>query len=128
MTEPLDLFPEPGKSGGGRRGGARPPLADRMRPKSFDEFEGGEALVGPRTLLGTAVATGNVPSVILWGPPGSGKTTLARLLAESSKARFEQFSAVTSGVKEVREVIERARTARRAAGTPTILFVDEIHR
>ena len=116
-----------GTEGRGRRA-VRPPLADRMRPRSFDEFEGREALLGPGTLLGTAVQTGNVPSIILWGPPGSGKTTMARLLAESSRARFEQFSAVTSGVKEVREVIERARAARRANGAPTLLFVDEIHR
>ncbi len=123
MSETLGLFPEPE----GRRT-VRAPLADRMRPRTFEEFEGGVSLVGPGTLLGTAIQTGDVPSIILWGPPGSGKTTLARLLAESSRARFEQFSAVTSGVKEVREVIERARTARRASGAPTILFVDEIHR
>jgi putative ATPase len=123
MNETLGLFPE----SEGRRP-VRAPLADRMRPRTFEEFEGGVSLVGPGTLLGTAIQTGDVPSIILWGPPGSGKTTLARLLAESSRARFEQFSAVTSGVKEVREVIERARTARRASGAPTILFVDEIHR
>ena len=123
MTDSMELFPE----SAGRKA-ARPPLADRMRPRTFEEFEGGASLLGPGTLLGTAVQTGNVPSIILWGPPGSGKTTLARLLAEASRARFEQFSAVTSGVKEVREVIERARTARRANGAPTILFVDEIHR
>jgi putative ATPase len=123
MNETLGLFPE----SEGRRP-VRAPLADRMRPRTFEEFEGGASLVGPGTLLGTAIQTGDVPSIILWGPPGSGKTTLARLLAESSRARFEQFSAVTSGVKEVREVIERARTARRASGAPTILFVDEIHR
>jgi putative ATPase len=123
MSETLGLFPE----SEGRRP-VRAPLADRMRPRTFEEFEGGASLVGPGTLLGTAIQTGDVPSIILWGPPGSGKTTLARLLAESSRARFEQFSAVTSGVKEVREVIERARIARRASGAPTILFVDEIHR
>ena len=127
MTDSLDLFPESGGSGGGGRRASRAPLADRMRPKSFDEFEGREALVGPGTLLGTAVATGNVPSVILWGPPGTGKTTLARLLAEASRARFEQFSAVTSGVKELRELIDEAARERRA-GVRTALFVDEIHR
>ena len=124
MSDALDLFPEPER---GRRA-PRAPLPDRMRPRDFEEFEGGEALLGPDTLLGTAVRTGSVPSLIFWGPPGSGKTTLARLLAEKGRARFEQFSAVTSGVKEVREVIERARTARRANGAPTILFVDEMHR
>jgi len=126
MSGPLDLFPEEG--GGRRRAAATVPLADRMRPRSLEEFEGREKLLAPGTLLGNAIESGNVPSIVLWGPPGSGKTTLARLLSTASGARFEQFSAVTSGVKDVREVIERARTARRASGSATILFVDEIHR
>ncbi len=124
MTDPLELFPD-------RPSGRRPaqaPLADRMRPRALDEFEGREALVGSGTLLGAALESGALPSIIFWGPPGSGKTTLARLLALASGADFVAFSAVTSGVKEVREVIERARTARRAKGTSTLLFVDEIHR
>jgi len=99
-----------------------------MRPRTLEEFEGKEKLLAPGTLLGSAIESGDVPSIVLWGPPGSGKTTLARLLSQASGARFEQFSAVTSGVKDVREVIERARTSRRASGTATILFVDEIHR
>ena len=126
MSGSLDLFPDEG--GGRGRAGARVPLADRMRPRSLEEFEAREKLLAPGTLLGNAIESGNVPSIILWGPPGSGKTTLARLLSQASGARFEQFSAVTSGVKDVREVIERARSARRASGSATILFVDEIHR
>jgi len=121
---PLDLFPD---RPGGRRA-AQTPLADRMRPRSLEEFEGRDALVGPGSMLGAAVESGVLPSVIFWGPPGSGKTTLARLLARASGADFVAFSAVTSGVKEVREVIERARVARRATGAATLLFVDEIHR
>jgi putative ATPase len=122
----MDLFPET-PSGSNRRE-ASTPLAERMRPRTLDEFEGREALVGPGTLLGAALESGALPSVILWGPPGCGKTTLARLLAKASRADFVAFSAVTSGVKEVREVIERARTARKARGSATLLFVDEIHR
>ena len=126
MSGPLDLFPEEG--GGRGRAAAHAPLADRMRPRTLEEFEGREKLLAMGTLLGNAIESGSVPSIILWGPPGSGKTTLARLLSQVSGTRFEQFSAVTSGVKEVREVIERARTARRATNSATILFVDEIHR
>ena len=119
-----DLFPD---RPGGRRA-AQTPLAYRIRPRTLEEFEGREAFLGPGSLLGSALESGVLPSLILWGPPGSGKTTLARLLAKASGADFVAFSAVTSGVKDVREVIERARTARRATGTATLLFVDEIHR
>jgi len=123
MAEPLDLFPEEK-----RRRTPRPPLAERMRPRTFDEFVGQEELLRPGSLLRTAVERGELPSLIFWGPPGSGKTTLARLIAQASGSHFVAFSAVTSGVKEVREVIERARVERKAHGAATLLFVDEIHR
>jgi len=126
VTDSFDLFPE--QPGGRRRAAAQTPLAERMRPRTLAEFEGREALLGPGSLLGTSIQSGKLPSIIFWGPPGSGKTTLARLLAVASGADFVAFSAVTSGVKEVREVIERARVARRASNTATLLFVDEIHR
>jgi putative ATPase len=123
MAEPLDLFPEEK-----RRRTTRPPLAERMRPRTFEEFVGQEELLKPGSLLRSAVDRKEIPSLIFWGPPGSGKTTLARLIAQASGSHFAAFSAVTSGVKEVREVIERARLERKARGIPTLLFVDEIHR
>jgi putative ATPase len=99
-----------------------------MRPRSLDEIVGQEHLLGPGRVLRTAIETGRLHSMILWGPPGSGKTTLASLMASVAGARFMAFSAVLSGVKEIREVIAEAETERRRRGQRTILFVDEIHR
>jgi putative ATPase len=105
----------------------RPPLAERMRPRSLEEFVGQEHLVGKGRFLSSVLKAEQPPSLIFWGPPGSGKTTLAHLIATSTKCRFVFFSAVLSGVKEVRELVAEARV-RRQRGERTILFVDEIHR
>jgi len=104
------------------------PLAARMRPRSLDEFVGQESLVGPGAPLRDLIEKDRVPSLILWGPPGCGKTTLAAILARTTGARFEPFSAVTEGIPRVRELIEQAAERRRGGGPDTILFVDEIHR
>ncbi|KAB2959264.1 MAG: replication-associated recombination protein A [Candidatus Methylomirabilis oxygeniifera] len=103
------------------------PLAERMRPRTLQEFVGQEHLLGEGKLLRRAMEAGELPSLILWGPPGSGKTTLAFLLAERCKATFQPFSAVTSGIKEIKEVIVRAQQER-GYGRRTLLFIDEIHR
>src|SRR5213593_1338618 len=102
------------------------PLAERMRPKSLDEFVGQEHLLGPGKLLRGMVEAGKIHSLILWGPPGSGKTTLARILASAAGATCVQFSAVTSGVKDLKKVIQEAEELHRL-GKPTVLFIDEIH-
>ncbi|HWI05631.1 MAG TPA: replication-associated recombination protein A [Acidimicrobiales bacterium] len=104
------------------------PLAARMRPASLDEVVGQEHLLGPKGPLRRLIEADRMSSVILWGPPGTGKTTLAKLIAATTSRSFEQLSAVTAGVKDVREVVERARRRLAEQGTGTILFLDEIHR
>ena len=104
------------------------PLATRMRPERIEEVLGQDHILGPSRPLGRSLETGNLFSIIFWGPPGSGKTTIARLIAQYSNFPFQSFSAVLSGVKELREVIDSAKKTFRYELKPTILFVDEIHR
>ncbi len=123
MSQPFDLLPPDSTP-------ERPaPLADRMRARTLDEFLGQADIIGPGTLLRATLDAGEIKqSMILWGPPGSGKTTLARLIASRVKNRFVPFSAVTSGIGEVKRVIEEARKLRSVDPLPLLLFVDEIHR
>jgi putative ATPase len=118
--ESLELFASERRA----PGSASAPLAERMRPRTLDEMVGQPQLLGAGAGLRALVAAGKLPSLILWGPPGCGKTTIARLLAESVHAHFESLSAVTAGVKEIRAVVEHAQHRRGA----TVLFLDEIHR
>lgn len=104
------------------------PLAERVRPASLADMLGQEHLLGEGKLLARAIEADRVPSMILWGPPGSGKTTLARVVAQSTNARFIPFNAVLGGVPELRQILDEARAARAYEGKRTILFVDEIHR
>ncbi|HTP65262.1 MAG TPA: replication-associated recombination protein A [Geobacteraceae bacterium] len=104
------------------------PLAERMRPRTLEEFEGQAHLLGAGKLLRQLIESDQLASLIFWGPPGSGKTTLARIIANVSKAHFIYFSAILSGVKEIREIVKEAEETRKYHGGKTILFVDEIHR
>ena len=104
------------------------PLAERMRPATFDELVGQADILGPGKPLREAIERDRLQSIILWGPPGTGKTTLARLIAKVTRARFVSFSAVLAGIKEIKEVMAAAERTRRATGRRTIVFVDEIHR
>lgn len=123
--QPFDLFDDQ------PRGTSAPPgapLAARMRPRNLDEFFGQEQVVGEGKLLRRAIEADELRSAIFWGPPGTGKSSLASIIAQTTKSSFESYSAVTSGVADIRRVIERARERRKLYSQKTILFVDEIHR
>ena len=118
MMEQLSLFDDRKQSA---------PLASRLRPESLDEYVGQSHLIGDGKILRRLIETDQVSSMIFWGPPGVGKTTLARIIARQTQAEFVEFSAVTSGIKEVKEVMNQAEQNRRM-GIRTLLFTDEIHR
>ena len=124
MNESSDLFQYSNQNAGHQSA----PLAHKMRPSSLEEFVGQEQVLGEGKPLRLWIMTDRVPSMIFWGPPGCGKTTLAQVIAQHTRARFESLSAVLSGVREIKEVVMRAQQTRSIEGRKTILFVDEIHR
>jgi putative ATPase len=121
---PLNLFAEAARA----RAARHAPLAARMRPRSLDEFVGQEHLVGEGRVLRRAIDADQLPSMVFWGPPGAGKTTLARIIASLTQSHFEPVSAVASGVADLRRVVAEARDRLGEQGLRTILFIDEIHR
>ncbi|MBC7690408.1 MAG: replication-associated recombination protein A [Methylotenera sp.] len=127
MSDLFD-FGEEQTSEGGTIGPNAGPLAHRMRPRTLDDFTGQEKVLGPGKPLRHWIETDRVPSLILWGPPGCGKTTLAKIIAQRTMSGFESLSAVLSGVKDIKEAVEKAKQSRRMSQRKTILFVDEIHR
>jgi putative ATPase len=118
-----DDFPAPAAANN-----ADAPLAERLRPKSVEEVVGLEDLLGEKKFLRNAIETDRIPSMIFWGPPGSGKTTMARIIAKTTRARFVQFSATSTSIKDIKTLMEEARRGRQARGSKTIVFIDEIHR
>ncbi|HEX8616470.1 MAG TPA: AAA family ATPase, partial [Thermoanaerobaculia bacterium] len=104
------------------------PLAERLRPKSLEDIVGLEELLGEKRFLRNAINSDRIPSMIFWGPPGSGKTTLARIIAKTTRARFVTFSATSSSIKDIKALMEEARRSRQTRGSKTIVFIDEIHR
>jgi putative ATPase len=104
------------------------PLPERLRPRTLDEIVGLADLLAPGRFLRNAIESDRIPSMIFWGPPGSGKTTLAKIIARTTRARFVTFSATSTGIKEIKTLMEEARRSRAARGTKTIVFIDEIHR
>ena len=104
------------------------PLAERLRPKDLESFSGQQQIIGQGTVLRQAIENDQIPSIIFWGPPGCGKTTLARIIANLTKANFVQLSAVTGSKKDVKEIVDKARDQKKFSSQKTILFVDEIHR
>ncbi|HOW86496.1 MAG TPA: replication-associated recombination protein A [Candidatus Aminicenantes bacterium] len=122
----MDKTPKTRKNGGGQA--THTPLAERMRPQGFDRVYGQDHILGPGKLLAELVESNRLVSIIFWGPPGSGKTTLGTMLARHFDLPFEFFSAVLSGIKEVKEFMARAEQQKKLFGKPMILFIDEIHR
>jgi putative ATPase len=126
MVQTTDMFEAPSKADAAKA--VWQPLADRMRPRSLDEIAGQSHLLATDKPLYQAIEAGKLHSMIFWGPPGTGKTTLARMIARYCEAEFISLSAVLSGVKDIRAAVDKARSLREVQGKPSVLFVDEVHR